>query len=63
MGKITALNAKADPNTHTISVRATVPNPDTKLYPGLFAVVDVVLPVQQAVVTVPQTAITYNLPW
>lgn len=60
-GKITALNAKADPNSHTISVRATVPNPDTKLYPGLFATVAVILPVQQTVVTVPQTAIAYSL--
>ena len=60
-GKITALNSKADPNTHTISVRATVPNPKTELYPGLFTVVNVVLPVQQSVVTLPQTAIAYSL--
>ena len=60
-GKITAINAKSDPNTHTISVRATVPNPKIQLYPGIFAQVNVVLPTEQAVVTVPQTAISYSL--
>jgi membrane fusion protein, multidrug efflux system len=60
-GKITALNSKSDPQTHTIGVRATIPNPKTELYPGVFAGVNVLLPVQQAVVTVPQTAIAYSL--
>lgn len=61
VGKITAINAKSDPNTHTISVRATIPNPKIQLYPGVFAQVNVELPTQQAVVTVPQTAIAYSL--
>ena len=60
-GKITAINAKSDPNTHTISVRATIPNHKTQLYPGIFAQVRVVLPTQQEVVTIPQTAIAYSL--
>ncbi len=60
-GKITAINSKADPITHTISVRATLPNPKTQLFPGIFAVVNVVLPTQQSVITVPQTAIAYSL--
>jgi membrane fusion protein (multidrug efflux system) len=60
-GKISAVNSKSDPVTHTIGVRATVPNPQTRLYPGLFATVDVILPSQQSVVTLPQTCITYSL--
>lgn len=60
-GKISALNAKADTNTHTISVRATVPNVERKLYPGIFAVANVILPMQESVVTIPQTAISYSL--
>ncbi|MBS0350741.1 MAG: efflux RND transporter periplasmic adaptor subunit [Proteobacteria bacterium] len=60
-GKISAINSRSDPTTHTIGVRAEIPNPDTKLYPGLFAVVNVILPTQQSVVTVPQTAINYSL--
>ena len=60
-GKITAINSRSDPTTHTISVRATIPNPETLLYPGIFAVVNVVLPSQQNVVTLPQTAIAYSL--
>jgi len=60
-GKVTALNAKSDPNTHTISVRATVPNPKTELFPGIFAEVNVILPAVKSVVTIPQTAIAYSL--
>lgn len=60
-GKVFALNARSDPNTHTISVRGLIPNPQTRLYPGMFAEVNVLLPTQQSVVTVPQTAISYSL--
>ncbi len=60
-GKITAIGSKVDINTRSISVRATIPNNDTRLYPGLFADVSVKLPQQQDVITVPQTAITYSL--
>ncbi len=60
-GKVFALNARSDPNTHTLSVRGLIPNPQTHLYPGMFAEVKVLLPTQQAVVTVPQTAISYSL--
>jgi membrane fusion protein, multidrug efflux system len=60
-GKISALNAKSDPNTHTISVRAIVPNPKTELYPGIYAAIHIILPARQAVITLPQTAIAYSL--
>ncbi|HSY28955.1 MAG TPA: efflux RND transporter periplasmic adaptor subunit, partial [Burkholderiaceae bacterium] len=59
-GKITAINAKVDPATRNISVRATLENPDHKLIPGMFAnvTVDVSEPVRY--LTLPQTAIVYN---
>ncbi len=60
-GKVSAINSKSDPVTHTIGVRATVPNPQTKLYPGLFANVDVILPAQESMVTLPQTCINFSL--
>jgi membrane fusion protein (multidrug efflux system) len=42
-----------------IKVRATVPNAEEKLHPGMFANVAVVLPDQGAVVTIPQTAVVH----
>lgn len=59
-GAITALNAKIDPNTRNIQVRATLPNPDRALLPGMFANVAVMAGDAQRFVTLPQTAISYN---
>ncbi|MEM1243310.1 MAG: efflux RND transporter periplasmic adaptor subunit [Pseudomonadota bacterium] len=60
-GKITALNAEVDTQTHNILVQATVPNSNKKLYPGLFADIKILLPQQDHVITLPQTAISYSL--
>lgn len=60
-GKVTAIDSKSNQNTHNILVQATVPNDKSMLYPGLFAKVKVMLPLQQNVVMVPQTAVTYSL--
>lgn len=60
-GKVTAINSEVDVNTRSISVRATLPNPGNRLYPGLFADVTLELPQELNVITLPQTAITYSL--
>jgi membrane fusion protein, multidrug efflux system len=60
-GKITAIDSKSNQNTHNVLIQATVPNEDEKLYPGLFAKVKIMLPVQKQVIIVPQTAVTYSL--
>jgi membrane fusion protein (multidrug efflux system) len=60
-GKITAMNSAVDVNTRSIAVRATLPNPNELLYPGIFADVRIVLPKKENVLTVPQSAITYSL--
>lgn len=60
-GKISAINAAIDVNTRSIAVRATIPNDNEALFPGLFANVSVILPDKQNVITVPQTAVTYSL--
>jgi len=59
--EITAINVKVDDNTRSILVRATVRPFEGELLPGMFANIDVVLEENVPVVTVPQTAITYNL--
>ncbi|WP_137392099.1 efflux RND transporter periplasmic adaptor subunit [Rhodoligotrophos defluvii] len=60
-GKIEALDSRINPETRAILVRASLPNPDKRLLPGMFANVDVIAGEQQMVVTVPATAVTYSL--
>lgn len=61
VGKVTAVNSVISDNTRNINVQATVANPDLILYPGLFVNVQLHLPEQQQVMTVPQTAVDYSL--
>ncbi|MEO8905838.1 MAG: efflux RND transporter periplasmic adaptor subunit [Polyangiaceae bacterium] len=58
-GTIAAVDPTIDSTTRMIKLRATVPNPDDKLRPGMFAKVAVVLPDQGQVVTVPLTAVIH----
>jgi len=60
-GEITSLDARVAQDTRTLLVRGSLPNPDRKLLPGMFADVSVLAGAPQKVVTVPRTAITYSL--
>jgi membrane fusion protein (multidrug efflux system) len=59
-GTITVVDPKVDPNTRNVKVRAKLENPDKKLLPGMYATVDVVAGQVQNLITLPQTAVTYN---
>jgi membrane fusion protein (multidrug efflux system) len=59
-GVINAVDATLDPATRTIRVQATLENKASRLQPGMFGTVAVLLPEQQKIITVPQSAITYN---
>jgi membrane fusion protein (multidrug efflux system) len=59
-GKITAVSPKVDTNTRNIQVEAQIANPDKKILPGMFANVDIKLGDQVKLLTLPQTAVTYN---
>jgi membrane fusion protein (multidrug efflux system) len=59
-GSILAINATVDPATRNIQVRATIPNKNDLLLPGMFATVDIAVAAPQHYVTLPQTAISYN---
>jgi membrane fusion protein (multidrug efflux system) len=59
-GKITAINPRVDPGTRNFALEASLANPDQKLRPGMFGTVSVELPQHYNVVTLPQTAVTYN---
>ena len=58
-GNITALNSLVDTNTRNIQVQATIQNPDHVLRSGMFAGIQVELPVRENVILIPSTAIEY----
>ncbi len=59
-GVIRAIEPQVDRNTRNIRVRAVIRNADGKLLPGMFARIDIELPVQGDVITVPHAVITHN---
>ena len=59
-GKITAVSPKVDTNTRNIQIEAQIANPDKKVLPGMFANVNIKLGNQVKLLTLPQTAVTYN---
>ncbi len=60
-GKIESLDARVAQDTRTLLVRGSLPNPERKLLPGMFANVVVLVGAPREVVTVPRTAVTYSL--
>ena len=59
-GKITAVSPKVDTNTRNIQVEAQLANPDKKILPGMLANVNNKMRDQVKLLTLPQTAVTYN---
>jgi membrane fusion protein (multidrug efflux system) len=59
-GKITTIDPKVDPATRNVMVRATLPNREHRLLPGMFATGEIVTGQKQRYITLPQTAITFN---
>lgn len=59
-GRITAIEPLIDAETRSFKVQATVLNDDNALRPGTFAKVGFDLGSEQAVVVIPQTAVSFN---
>ncbi len=59
-GKVTAINSEIDAATRSVNLQARFSNPDGKLLPGMFASVEVILPIQEDVLMIPVTAISYS---
>jgi membrane fusion protein (multidrug efflux system) len=59
-GTITAIDSTVDTSSRTIQVRATIQNPSLTIRPGMFATVTIDVGKPATLVTLPQTAITYN---
>ena len=58
-GEITAINSKVDEATRNLLVEGKVPNPERKLRAGMFVEVELLLPEQKGVITIPSSAINY----
>ena len=58
-GQIRAIDPGVNIGSRSFRVRAELQNPEQRLRPGMFADVRVLLPQQEDVVTVPDTAISY----
>jgi membrane fusion protein (multidrug efflux system) len=59
-GEIAAINPKVDTSSRMVQVRATVKNTDRALLPGMYITVSVAAGAPRKLVTLPQTAISYN---
>lgn len=59
-GKITTINPIVDTSTRNVSVRSTFDNPDHIILPGMFSNVTVITSNTQSLLTVPQTAVSFN---
>ena len=58
-GAVSAINSEVDASTRNVSVQATLANPEEMLRAGMFAQVEVQLPVAAPKVVVPATAVAY----
>jgi membrane fusion protein, multidrug efflux system len=59
-GKITAVNPKVETDSRNVLIEATVANPGHELLPGMYASVEVEAGQPSPMLTVPQTAVTFN---
>ena len=58
-GHINAVDSIVNESTRNIQVQATVPNPQSKLHPGMFVQVDVGVGTERNVIPLPASAISY----
>ncbi len=58
-GALTTINPQVDVATRNVRVRATFPNQDGRLRPGMFGNVDVLAPDKRPVLVIPGTAVLY----
>lgn len=59
-GTVSAIDADINRATRTLKIRATLPNSEQHLRPGMFAEVQTLHAESQPVLTIPRTAVSYN---
>jgi membrane fusion protein (multidrug efflux system) len=58
-GEISTVNPEVDAATRNVRVRATLPNPDGRLRPGMFANVEIFSAEKKSVLVIPATAVIF----
>ena len=56
-GAVFFVGPRVDPSTRTVLMKATIPNPDGRLRPGMFGTLDLILQTRDQAVVVPENAI------
>jgi membrane fusion protein, multidrug efflux system len=59
-GKVTTINPIVDVNTRNVQIEATIANPQSELYSGMFVSAEVQTSPLKQYLTLPQTAISFN---
>lgn len=59
-GKVTTINPIVDVNTRNVQIEATIANPQSEIYPGMFVSAEVQTNPMKQYLTLPQTAISFN---
>ena len=59
-GSINAINPKVDPTTRNIAIEGMIGNTDNSLLPGMFVNVHIDVGAPEQLLTLPQTAVSYN---
>lgn len=59
-GRLYAISPSIETASRSVTIRALFDNPERILLPGMFAEVDTLLPEQEAVMTLPERAVTFN---
>ena len=56
-GSLTVINPDLNASTRMVGLQATLPNPEQRLRPGMFARIEVLQPEEQTVLVIPATAV------
>ena len=59
-GKVSTVEPRIDPGTRTLLVQAMIPNTEKLLTPGMYVKASIVMPTRERVLSVPETAVSYN---
>lgn len=58
-GAVQVIDPRVDPATRAVRIRATVPNPEERVRPGMFLDVEAVEPTRRTALVIPNTAVLY----
>jgi membrane fusion protein, multidrug efflux system len=61
LGALTGIDPRVEPSTRLVALRGSVPNAGGRIAPGQFVRIDVILPTEAGVISLPQTAISNSL--